>query len=47
LRAAAGSSDGLQQAYHAPHRARRALEALYPLASVLTSVIGDANRWSR
>ena len=38
LRAAAGSPDGPQQAYRALRQVSRALEALYPLASVLPSV---------
>ena len=38
LRAAAGSADGMRQAYRALRQVSRALEALYPLAAVLPTV---------
>jgi phospholipase/carboxylesterase len=38
LRAAAGSVDGIRQAYRALRQVSRALEALYPLAAVLPTV---------
>ena len=38
LRAAAGSVDGMRQAYRALRQVSRALEALYPLAAVLPTV---------